>query len=865
MASPAVLGNIWGALEIVRAEDDELEQTSLALSQPDQRVGREALRTLRKRVSGNHFRISRNRETGDISITDTSTWGTFVDSEKLPFKQPTPLNHGGIITLAIDDLDAAMFALRFHKRGGGALKPLGLKPRLQHQSSSGLRSPNRRLSGVSEDGERELALKKKGLDIKKRESWGKLPQGLPPTTALGEAELKVAEALGGWRPSAASIDAGKAVMDAGSKAGSMAMDAGVAASKATMDAGSAVVNTASASIAATGAKAKDAGMAAGTMALDASKATAEATADAGKAVGAAVGAAVGGAAVAVLGIFSQAPAAAASAPAAAAPAPAPAVAAPRWAAPAPAPAIAAPPPTSSAKEQLKAYLAQQTPPSPPPRAQSSMQSAPAQPPGGEEERPGLLNRIVGQAERVTDGVVGGLKGVNSMEQEKQTAAALKVQALTRGNSVRKVAAEQQSQANDRADGSLPPLGPGMAETATRSSIREPPEVPSDGGVPPTEAVLAPAQASLPPRAKLPSRDKGSWFSQKLGEISPDMKKSFDAVWRRPEDDEEELEGGAPTATTLQPSPQLTGSTKASSQPSEDMNAAAAARMGAQMESKGEAKEAPRTPVRGATAAMSTSAAAATAAVATAAAAVTAAVTAGLPGSKEKREKKKEPLNEEEAAKKIQKRAAKKAARAEARAAKAAAVEAAAWEVSAREAAEKEAEAAAAKEAAAAALACAETSRAAVAMASASAAAASLAAAASASFSAASRADTSHAAASTAAAFAALASALAAFLAARFWIFLAASSSLSGSFFFSLFSLDPGKPAVTAAVTAAAAVATAAVAAAADVDIAAVAPLTGVLGASFASPFDSIWAPILAAAAAFISSEGCDEALVEPVS
>ena len=46
----ASLGNIWGALEIIRAEDSELEQTSLALSQPDQRVGREALHTERKRV-----------------------------------------------------------------------------------------------------------------------------------------------------------------------------------------------------------------------------------------------------------------------------------------------------------------------------------------------------------------------------------------------------------------------------------------------------------------------------------------------------------------------------------------------------------------------------------------------------------------------------------------------------------------------------------------------------------------------------------------------------------------------------------------------------------------------------------------------
>ena len=199
----ASLGNIWGALEIIRAEDSELEQTSLALSQPDQRVGREALHTERKRVSGNHFRVFRDAETGAITITDTSTWGTFVDGKKLIFRQPVPLPHGAVITLAIAEVDSAMFALRFHKRGGGPLQPLVLKPKLKTQSSShwkhadnmsdGFATPGSTLERQNGNSSRWAAAHKKvavgldvqrrvavGLDLRRKESWGRLPTGPPP-------------------------------------------------------------------------------------------------------------------------------------------------------------------------------------------------------------------------------------------------------------------------------------------------------------------------------------------------------------------------------------------------------------------------------------------------------------------------------------------------------------------------------------------------------------------------------------------------------------------------------------------------------------------------------------------------------------
>eukprot|EP00964_Phaeocystis_antarctica_P015448 scaffold8535_cov49-Phaeocystis_antarctica.AAC.4 len=177
----ASLGNIWGALEIIRAEDSELEQTSLALSQPDQRVGREALHTERKRVSGNHFRVFRDGETGAITITDTSTWGTFVDEKKLIFREPIPLPHGAVITLAIAEADSAMFALRFHKRGGGPLKPFVFKPKLKTQSSSqwnpnetmsdGFATPGSTLDRQNGNSNRWAAASKKvavGLDVQRR-------------------------------------------------------------------------------------------------------------------------------------------------------------------------------------------------------------------------------------------------------------------------------------------------------------------------------------------------------------------------------------------------------------------------------------------------------------------------------------------------------------------------------------------------------------------------------------------------------------------------------------------------------------------------------------------------------------------------
>ena len=199
----ASLGNIWGALEIIRAEDSELEQTSLALSQPDQRVGREALHTERKRVSGNHFRVFRDGETGAITITDTSTWGTFVDGKKLIFRLPVPLPHGAVITLAVAEVDSAMFALRFHKRGGGPLEPLVLKPKLKTQSSShwkhaetmsdGFATPGSTLERENGNSSRWAAASKKvavgldvqrrvavGLDLRRKQSWGRLPTGPPP-------------------------------------------------------------------------------------------------------------------------------------------------------------------------------------------------------------------------------------------------------------------------------------------------------------------------------------------------------------------------------------------------------------------------------------------------------------------------------------------------------------------------------------------------------------------------------------------------------------------------------------------------------------------------------------------------------------
>eukprot|EP00908_Phaeocystis_cordata_P011720 Transcript_22669.p1 GENE.Transcript_22669~~Transcript_22669.p1 ORF type:complete len:539 (-),score=206.46 Transcript_22669:27-1643(-) len=105
----------WGRLEVSVAEDPSLQGTLLPLWKPVHQVGREKLRTDRKRVSKVHFHISKDSTTGGVNILDLSAWGTYVDGERLPFKKPTPLAPGAVITIATDRLEDAMFALRFLK------------------------------------------------------------------------------------------------------------------------------------------------------------------------------------------------------------------------------------------------------------------------------------------------------------------------------------------------------------------------------------------------------------------------------------------------------------------------------------------------------------------------------------------------------------------------------------------------------------------------------------------------------------------------------------------------------------------------------------------------------------------------------
>ena len=116
--------SVWGRLDILRAEDFQLEETHLLLSKPEHRIGKEALHTDRKRVSTSHIALRRDAVSGAVTITDTSQWGTFVGGVKLDFKKPTPLVHGALITLAIAEYSECMFALRFHSSDGGQLEPV---------------------------------------------------------------------------------------------------------------------------------------------------------------------------------------------------------------------------------------------------------------------------------------------------------------------------------------------------------------------------------------------------------------------------------------------------------------------------------------------------------------------------------------------------------------------------------------------------------------------------------------------------------------------------------------------------------------------------------------------------------------------
>eukprot|EP00964_Phaeocystis_antarctica_P038817 scaffold22210_cov58-Phaeocystis_antarctica.AAC.4 len=48
---------------------------------------------------------------GSCFITDLSAWGTYVDGDKLPFKKQTPLRLGAMITVATDQLQAAILTM----------------------------------------------------------------------------------------------------------------------------------------------------------------------------------------------------------------------------------------------------------------------------------------------------------------------------------------------------------------------------------------------------------------------------------------------------------------------------------------------------------------------------------------------------------------------------------------------------------------------------------------------------------------------------------------------------------------------------------------------------------------------------------
>ena len=166
-------------LPVSVAEDPSLQGTLLPLWKPVHQVGREKLRTDRKRVSKVHFHISKDSTTGDVNILDLSAWGTYVDGERLPFKKPTPLAPGAVITIATDRLEDAMFALRFLK----PLAPLA-SGKLDLLQSMGLPAepvPVEKAKPPTTQ-PKQVVQVKYGIAQTNAKRKSKLPPGMPPAS-----------------------------------------------------------------------------------------------------------------------------------------------------------------------------------------------------------------------------------------------------------------------------------------------------------------------------------------------------------------------------------------------------------------------------------------------------------------------------------------------------------------------------------------------------------------------------------------------------------------------------------------------------------------------------------------------------------
>ena len=71
----------------------------LALTAPEQRVGRTELKTSRKLVSKAHA-ILAHSAAGAATVEDRSVNGTYLNGARLPQNDPAPLQHGDVVTLA---------------------------------------------------------------------------------------------------------------------------------------------------------------------------------------------------------------------------------------------------------------------------------------------------------------------------------------------------------------------------------------------------------------------------------------------------------------------------------------------------------------------------------------------------------------------------------------------------------------------------------------------------------------------------------------------------------------------------------------------------------------------------------------------
>ena len=79
----------------------------LALTAPEQRVGRTELKTSRKLVSKAHA-ILAHSAAGAATVEDRSVNGTYLNGARLPQNEPAPLQHGDVVTLLA--ADSAEFA-----------------------------------------------------------------------------------------------------------------------------------------------------------------------------------------------------------------------------------------------------------------------------------------------------------------------------------------------------------------------------------------------------------------------------------------------------------------------------------------------------------------------------------------------------------------------------------------------------------------------------------------------------------------------------------------------------------------------------------------------------------------------------------